>query len=90
MYVAKAPVRTTDNISPNIINPKYPFAAATTPMTLSKLIMISANNTFPMLLMYEGSLPFLVVGFTFLISSKSFLKSLTIQIKRRPPRILIK
>ena len=53
-------------------------------------IMISANKTFPMLLMYEGSLPFLVVGFTFLISSKSFLKSFTIQINNKPPKIFIK
>ena len=45
-------------------------------MTLSKLIMISANKTFPILLMYEGSLPFLVVGFTFLMSINLFLNHL--------------
>ena len=44
-YVAIAPVRITDKISPKIINPKLPFAAPTTPITLSKLIVMSANNT---------------------------------------------
>ena len=44
-YVAKAPVNTTDKTSPNIINPKLPFEAPTTPITLSKLIVMSANRT---------------------------------------------
>ena len=43
--VAKAPVRTTDSTSPNIIKPKFPLAAPTTPITLSKLIIMSANKT---------------------------------------------
>ena len=35
----------TDKIKPKIINPKLPLAAPTTPITLSKLIVISANKT---------------------------------------------
>ena len=44
-YVAKAPVKTTESTSPKIIKPKFPLAAPTTPITLSKLIVISANKT---------------------------------------------
>ena len=51
---------------------------------------LAANKTLYTLFIKEGSLDFLVGDFTFLISTKSFLKSFTIQINKRPPKILIK
>ena len=62
----------------------------TTPMTLSKLIIMSANKTLKTLSIKDGSLDFLVGDFIFLISNKSFRRSFTIHIKSRPPRIFIK
>ena len=44
-YVAIAPVKITDKTNPKIIKLKLPLAAPTTPITLSKLIVISANKT---------------------------------------------
>ena len=54
------------------------------------LSMSDINNLVANMEPFEGSLDFLVGDFIFFISKRSFLKSFTIQIKSRPPNILIK
>ena len=80
----------TERTSPKIIKPKFPLDAPTTPITLSKLIIMSANKTLKTLSINEGSLDFFVGDLIFLISKRSFLKSFTIQIKSKPPNIFTK
>ena len=60
---------------------------------MHKIRSIKGNEEIYFLLSYlrlGNSLIFFVEVFIFLISSKSFLKSLTIQINKRPPKIFIK